>query len=100
MTETLNQIKETYEKDHNVTLTFNFDSSGTLKTQIQEGADCDLFVSAGQERDEPAWTSPPTRRSTPTASTFVAFGQPHQPAGEQGYVLVVPEGNPEGHRGL
>ena len=25
MTETLNQIKETYEKDHNVTLTFNFD---------------------------------------------------------------------------
>lgn len=50
MTETLNQIKETYEKDHNVTLTFNFDSSGTLKTQIQEGADCDLFISAGQKQ--------------------------------------------------
>ena len=50
MTETLNQIKETYEKDHNVTLTFNFDSSGTLKTQIQEGADCDLFLSAGQKQ--------------------------------------------------
>ena len=50
MTETLNQIKEIYEKDHNVTITYNFDSSGTLKTQIQEGADCDLFISAGQKQ--------------------------------------------------
>ena len=34
----------------NVTLTFNFDSSGTLKTQIQEGAVCDVFLSAGQKQ--------------------------------------------------
>ena len=33
-----------------VTFRFNFDSSGTLKTQIQEGADCDLFLSAGQKQ--------------------------------------------------
>lgn len=47
MTETLNEIAETYkEVAPNVTLTFNFDSSGKLLTQISEGADCDLFISA------------------------------------------------------
>lgn len=51
MTETLEEIKETYEAKHeDITLTFNFDSSGTLKTQIEEGADCDVFISAGQEQ--------------------------------------------------
>lgn len=51
MTETLEEIKEAYEAEHErVTLTFNFDSSGTLKTQIEEGADCDVFISAGQEQ--------------------------------------------------
>jgi molybdate transport system substrate-binding protein len=49
MTETLEQIAELYKKTApNVKLVFNFDSSGTLKTQIQEGAECDVFISAGQ----------------------------------------------------
>ncbi|MBQ9197760.1 MAG: molybdate ABC transporter substrate-binding protein [Clostridia bacterium] len=51
MTETLNAIKELYEAQNpGVTLVYNFDSSGTLKTQIQEGADCDVFISAGQKQ--------------------------------------------------
>ena len=51
LTETLNAIAETYSAENpGVTFSFNFDSSGTLKTQIQEGADCDLFISAGQRQ--------------------------------------------------
>lgn len=51
MTETLEQIADLYkEVSPNVTLTFNFDSSGTLKTQIEEGAECDVFISAGQKQ--------------------------------------------------
>lgn len=51
MTETLTEIGTLYEKEHpNVQVNFNFDSSGTLKTQIQEGAVCDLFISAGQKQ--------------------------------------------------
>ena len=51
LTETLEQIAEDYkEVAPDVTLTFNFDSSGTLKTQIQEGANCDVFISAAQKQ--------------------------------------------------
>lgn len=51
LTETLNALAETYTAEHPaVTFRFNFDSSGTLKTQIAEGADCDLFLSAGQKQ--------------------------------------------------
>ena len=51
MTETMNQIKEMYEQNNpNVTVTYNFDSSGKLLTQIKEGADCDLFISAAPKQ--------------------------------------------------
>lgn len=51
LTETLEEIAGNYrEIAPDVSLTFNFDSSGTLKTQIEEGADCDLFLSAGQKQ--------------------------------------------------
>ena len=69
LTETLNAIAENYAAENpGVTFRFNFDSSGTLKTQIQEGADCDLFISAGQKQMN-SWTSPLLRMSIPRVST-------------------------------
>ena len=51
MTETLTELGTAYEADHpGIKLSFNFDSSGTLKTQIVEGAECDLFISAAQKQ--------------------------------------------------
>ena len=51
MTETLQEIKTRYEAEHqDVELVFTFDSSGALKTQIMEGAVCDLFISAAPKQ--------------------------------------------------
>lgn len=47
MTETLNQIKKLYEQEHKgIEIVYTFDSSGTLKKQIEQGADADIFISA------------------------------------------------------
>ncbi len=51
MTESMNRIAELYKEiAPDVSIVYNFDSSGTLKTQIQQGADCDIFISAGQKQ--------------------------------------------------
>ena len=51
LTEALNEIAALYKKTApEVTLSFNFNSSGTLQTQIENGAEADLFLSAGQRQ--------------------------------------------------
>ncbi len=51
MTETMEQIRTTYEEANpGIKIMYNFDSSGTLKTQIEEGADCDMFISAAPKQ--------------------------------------------------
>lgn len=51
LTESLNQIAELYKAvQPDVTLTFNFDSSGTLQTQIESGAQADVFLSAAEKQ--------------------------------------------------
>ena len=95
MTETLNEIKGMYEEANpGVTLTYNFDSSGTLKTQIQEGADCDLFISAGQKQmNQLDITADPEVNTD--GLDFVLEGSRVNLL-ENKVVLVVPDGNPKG----
>ena len=50
---TMEDIKTDYEKKHpNVSIIYNTDSSGTLRTQILEGAQCDVFFSAAEKQME------------------------------------------------
>lgn len=93
MTETLTQLAETYQTvAPGVHLTFNFDSSGTLKTQIQEGADCDVFISAAQKQMDQLDSA---SENNPEGLDFVLAGT-RVDLLENKVVLVTPAGNPAG----
>ena len=95
MTEPLTELKAMYEADHpGVTITYNFDSSGTLKTQIQEGADCDLFISAAPKQMNQLDSSCDAEQN-PEGLDFVLQGS-RVDLLENKVALVVPEGNPKG----
>ena len=95
MTETLTQIKDLYEAANpDVTITYNFDSSGTLKTQIQEGADCDVFISAAPKQMNQLDIEAGEEKN-PDGLDFVLQGS-RLDLLENKVALVVPEGNPKG----
>ena len=95
MTETLNQIAELYkEVAPNVTLVYNFDSSGTLKTQIEEGADCDVFISAAPKQMNALDASRDADGGNADGLDFVLQGTRINLL-ENKVALAVPEGNPK-----
>ena len=95
LTETLNVLAETYTANNpGVTFQFNFDSSGTLKTQIQEGAECDLFLSAGQKQMNQLDIAA-SGEANPEGLDFVD-DDTRVDLLENKVVLCVPEGNPKG----
>ncbi|MBP3522155.1 MAG: molybdate ABC transporter substrate-binding protein [Clostridia bacterium] len=92
MTETLTEIAELYKSvAPDVEIVYNFDSSGTLKTQIEEGADCDLFISA----------APKQMNALDIASEANTAGLDFVLQGtrinllENKVALAIPEGNPK-----
>lgn len=51
LTDVLTEAAGIYQKEEtNVELIFDFDSSGTLKTQIEQGAPADVFISASERQ--------------------------------------------------
>ena len=94
MTETLTEIGNKFMEQYpNVTIQFNFDSSGTLKTQIQEGADCDVFISAGQKQMNQIDKDASAEVNT-EGLDFVLEGTRFDIL-ENKVTLVVPDGNPK-----
>ena len=95
MTETLTELKKVYEEANpDVSLILSFESSGTLKTQIQEGAECDLFISAGQKQMNQLDIS--ADASVNTEGLDMVLQGSRINLLENKVALVVPEGNPKG----
>ncbi len=94
MTETLTQLKAVYEAEHpNVTIVYNFDSSGTLKTQIESGAECDVFISAApKQMNQLDITADP---AVNTAGLDFVLAETRINLLENKVALAVPEGNPK-----
>ncbi|MBR6028883.1 MAG: molybdate ABC transporter substrate-binding protein [Clostridia bacterium] len=92
MTETLTRIAEQYTGvAPDVDLVFNFDSSGTLKTQIESGAECDIFISAAPKQMNQLDI---TSEANTAGLDFVLEGTRINLL-ENKVALAVPDGNPK-----
>ena len=97
LTESLTAIGEKYmAENQNVKISFNFDSSGKLLTQIKEGAVCDLFISAApKQMNALDGTLKDNAEKNPDGLDLLVAGSRIDLL-ENKVALAVPEGNPKG----
>lgn len=89
LTESMDQIIELYQAEHqDIAVVPTYDSSGTLLAQIQEGADCDLFISAAPKQMDAL------------EADAALLADTRLDLLENKVVLAVPEGNPKGIEGF
>ena len=97
MQESLDQVIEAYKAvAPEVTVVATYDSSGTLKTQIQEGADCDVFISAAPKQMNQLDAEGGEEN---TEGLDLVDSATRLDLLENKVVLAVPEGNPKGIEG-
>lgn len=94
MQESLDQVIEAYKAvAPEVTVVATYDSSGTLKTQIQEGADCDVFISAAPKQMNQLDAEGGEEN---TEGLDLVDSATRLDLLENKVTLAVPEGNPKG----
>lgn len=94
LTEALQEIGNQYMVENkNVKIVYNFDSSGALKTQIQEGATCDIYISAGQKQMNQLDIKSEAELN-PQKLDYLLEGSRFNIV-ENNVVLVVPKNNPK-----
>ena len=94
MQESLDQVIEAYKAvAPEVAVVATYDSSGTLKTQITEGADCDLFISAAPKQMNQLDAEGGEEN---TEGLDLVNSATRLDLLENKVTLAVPEGNPKG----